>query len=207
MRTFWLPRMSWRQAFLLLASFVVVLAVSLSALATNAAREDAALVPAWFELWERCRVAIEVRQPINITGLIPTVMAAPSDLEQSWAPLAGGPFILTERHRTGPAGTTRSCELKLGDAKKSLSAVGLARITFAFAQQRSLLMNKRSHKSWDSGELSGITTLGFGPIDPDPAGCMVVSVLFAAPEDRWFNTVTGEQPASCNGGPPLAPNT
>src|SRR5512140_2654436 len=65
-------RPTWRQGCLMLATFVLVSALSLSFLLVAKARDDSALVSSWFDMFERCRASVETREPLSMLNLLPS---------------------------------------------------------------------------------------------------------------------------------------
>jgi hypothetical protein len=202
---------TWRQGFLTLAAFVVVSAAVWSIMLDARGKAQGALVPSWFELWERCRVAIEDRQPLNTFGLVPSVAEKdPTDTERpdrtmEWRAMNGGRFVIRESEMDTGNGTLRSCNIAPLDWRTPLTREEAARLTYAFLEQRSALLTKGTHEAREPAALFGVTSSGFGPLKRNAVGCLVVSVIFSAPEDAWFKAVTAEQESNCDGGPPLLP--
>lgn len=195
----------------MLATFLIVSAGSWAWLMTAKARDDAALVPAWFDLWERCRTSIEERLPLNTSGLVPAIVevdpasrgVGEEDRLQRWSPVNIDRFVIEETEKDTNAGSLRACQVILADWRKPLSRVEMARLTYAFLEQRSALMVKGTHEARDPSPLFGVTSSGFGPTTSNAASCPVISVTFSTPKDGWFRSMTAEQGLHCDGGPSL----
>jgi hypothetical protein len=87
---------TWRQGFLMLATFVVGSVALYTFLFAAKSREDAALVQSWFNLVEDCRTSVESREPLFMLNVLPTG-ASPDPVRvigmsraKMWAPLGGG---------------------------------------------------------------------------------------------------------------------
>jgi len=195
----------------MLAAFVVVTAAVWSVILDARGKAQAALVPSWFELWERCRVAIEDRQPLNTFGLVPSASQNDptifdrGDRTRQWRTLNGSRFIIRESEMETGNGSVRECAIALFDWRKPLTREEAARLTYAFLEQRSALLAKGTHEERDPGELVGVTSSAFGPLKQNAADCPVISVILSAPEDGLFRALSSEQSLKCDGGPALLP--
>jgi hypothetical protein len=192
----------------MLATFLVGSTALFSFLFAAKAREDASLVPSWFDLVEDCRTSVESREPLFMLNVLPTG-ASPDPVRvigmsraKMWAPLGGGGrFAIMEHEDDAPSGVFRGCEVVLADWHRPLSRLEIERLTFAFIEQRNLLLYQRAHEADDIEAMPNLTSLAFRTTSPNPDGCRVVTAMFAEPDEGDFRVVVGEQrEAECVGG-------
>src|SRR3569623_124920 len=200
-------RPTWRQGFLMLATFVLGSAALFTLLYQATPRDDAALVPAWFNLLEDCRTSLESRAPLFGLGLLPTG-TQPDPLRfmgmsrtKMWAPLGGGRFAVMEHEHDTQTGVLRGCDVVLADWHRPLSRLEIDRLTFAFLEQRTRLLYQGSHAAHDIDPRADYTSAGYRSKAPNPADCQVVTAMFAEPDKGEFSVLAGEQLAGqCTGG-------
>lgn len=197
----------------MLCSFVVVLAVALTGLLATRLQADGALVPSWLDLWERCRVSIESRQPLDLSGLALTVTAddptysmTQSSRSRFWRAVEGGRFVIAESEDDSRTGSVRRCDVQLADWRRPLSKQEMERLMYAFLERRNALLVAGTHVAKETTPLDRMITSNFGPKLPNSAGCPVISVVWAIPEDGIFRATTGEQGLFCDGGQPMLPD-
>ncbi len=201
---------SWRQGVLMLATFIVGSAALYTFLFVTKAQEDAALVPAWFDMFQRCQTAIETRQPLFMLGLLsglvpadPLETARPGRTKM-WAPLAShGRFAVEEHEDDTQSGALRTCSVVLADWRRPLTRLEIERLTYAFLENENDRLLKGGYEAHTPSPLPGIVSAGFRSLAPNPAGCPVVSAMFATPAEGEFRTSVGEEGGSCQGGASL----
>ncbi|MEQ1899329.1 MAG: hypothetical protein ABL866_01205 [Devosia sp.] len=199
----------WRLAFLMLLTFFLVLAASWSVLLAGKWRENRELVSTWLGLFDRCRVSIETRQPLEISGLVaispePDPLASNRDEHlEYWHPATGGRFMIRESG-TLESDSLRICEVTLENWRKPLSRNEIAQLAYAFLEVRGRLTALLTHEPRDLiPSVPGIVSVGFGPVEPNAVGCPVISLIMENAEASTFSVMTGEQGAHCRGRPPL----
>ena len=197
---------------MMLATFTIGSAALYTFLFLSKARDDAALTSNWFDMFERCRAAIETREPLQMFGLvaggeIDPLRNAAATQTKMWTPLTGGRFAILEREDPGQGGAFRTCEVVPADWRVPLSRIEMERLTFIFLEQRNALIAKGTHEPRDPVVLPGIISAGFGPLANNPAGCRVVATIFADPKEHKLTSMVAEQPGSCSGASSLMTGT
>ena len=191
----------------MLAVFVIGSTVLWTFLLVSKARDDRTLVASWFDLFQRCRTSIESRQPLFMFSLLPSsasldpLKTIEDRKTRLWAPLGGGRFAILEREAGDQTGALRSCEVVPSDWHGSLSRLEIERLAYTFMEQRSVLLGKGSHEAFEPSPVTGSTSAGFRTTGLNPAGCPVVTAMFAEPELGKLTVVSGEQGTVCQGGP------
>ena len=193
----WLP--NWRQGFLMLATFVVVLTGMLGWQFAAKARSEEQLVASWLGLLDRCRVAIETRQPLDTRTLAtpviePDPLWSHADRSKVWSPIFGARFIIREVENDTSAGNSvRGCDVIVADWRKPLNRAEIAFLSFAFLQERSRLTATQEYEPRDPlPSIRGLTSLGFGPVKPNPVGCSTIFVLSLVEETNELTASFGD---------------
>jgi hypothetical protein len=201
---------SWREAFFLLLSFTAVSAVTWSHLLSGWVRDHSGLADSWFELWERCRVSVETRAPLNTTGLQPVaIVESPTQTTPDARRILGRPgerFAIEEReYETGTGNlVSRACGVVFQDWGRPVTDGESAVLLAAFMRQRSELLADGTHEVRDPTTIHGLISAGFGPIVLNPSGCRVIAGFFINSEAATFNSMVGEQALHSRcGGPSL----
>lgn len=168
------------------------------------------LVEAWFDLWSRCRIAIETRQELEVHDLLPASFLIDPSVHpydhsgyayRAWA-RDDGQFLVVEGEWTEGEQVRRVCDVVPIDGMSSLTDIEEAMIIRSFLIERWRLVVSGSHEVRNPDPVFEIG-LGVGPVVENPNGCSVISVLMIDLPSGFFESGSGEQNRSGCGGPSL----
>lgn len=198
-------RPSWRDAFLMLASFTMVSALVWTTLVVGASRKETDFVESWQELWNRCRVSLETSAPLDTEGLVPIKAARDPRQVKVNTHTWGRPndrFVLFDDDIAADGEHVRSCEIAVTDWYEPVSERQSAQIVLAFMRQRTDLLAKGKHEARDILVAPDMQS-GFALIAPNPTGCRVAALIVASAEGGFFTSLIGEIPSDCADPSPL----
>lgn len=197
---------SWRGAFFMLLSFVLVSGALWSALFVGAANAEARFVDEWRDLFTRCRLAIENRTYPATDGLTEVPVSRGGDAFPTpgnvryWA-RPNGRFVLSEADSgTGPV-SWRRCDVRaLDDTPLSLSQQ--MQLAAAFREIEFGLIVSGTHIQAQAAVLGNTITDMFIATKLNSAGCEVVAMITMSEGTYRLPALVGERGNNCL-GPPL----
>ncbi|WP_143534710.1 hypothetical protein [Notoacmeibacter marinus] len=168
----------------------------------------------WFDLWSRCRIAIETGTAVDANGLdnlgLRTRIKAPFKVgeyivlpgyeyeEQSWG-RPGSEFVIREReYPRGNGKVARICEVSFLKDEHGLTDANLSVIVNTFTEERGRLIEMGGYEIRNPDPIFPVA-VGVGPTSKNQNNCQVISYLQSTPDlnnkdaSRFFVSGTGEQ--------------
>lgn len=187
---------TWRSAFLALASFVVVSLLIWPVLWRADKTHLDQLGAEWTRLFELCRTSVELDVPLMTAssgsfGRGMTIQTVASEGKTTIS--FDGWFAAQEEAHGDGKNFRRGCSVILADEKRLLDKDEIATLMLAFVELREQLAAAGTHLFVETAPVQPSTMLAFSLRDGNAAGCSTIAYISMDVSTRRFITEIGEQ--------------
>ena len=184
--------LTWRRAFLTLASFVAVSALIWPTLWYFDRTHLDRLTAEWSNAFEMCRTSVELDYPLSEVGL-QSIFSNATFLSTF---TTGARFVVHEDTFGEGPNFRRSCKVELADESIPLDKDEMAAVLLSFIELREQLFASGKHVFMDIQPLPPYTMPAFELRDGNVAGCATSAYININVQMRTFTSVIGERTTS-----------
>lgn len=196
-------RLTWRKSFMLLMGFSLTALVLSGVFVWQTTTRHYRLTGEFLSLFDRCRLAVELRQDLDRAGLVaiealgnPHIDDRSADLELLAPP--NSRFAIALETRTSGAAANVKCQVFVADWRAPLDGDELAALTYAFIQLRKERVAAGTHEMREFGPLPPVTSVVFIMKGRNSAGCEAISNMLLDSEQHYFSASVGERVVDCD---------